>query len=213
MSYYAKVKVQLIDSDTGALISTGATIKYGFSGSANVAIDLDKVITVNPSDKNTSLIVGATMVTNYTFNKFTADIRQFYDDGMLIMGTTKSSTNPGVVCNLADFISNATSEERATEVDVKCYISYYKKKLHYDANGGTGAPADQEFTAGTSFTLSATAPTKTGSTFQGWNVAGTTTKYAKSASVNFQHNTTLYAMWTATDYQKDAYYGALVYKV
>ena len=132
---------------------------------------------------------------------------------MLIMSTPMSNANPYGTLDIKDFIANADSAEHATSIEVYCYITCSKKKLHYDANGGTGAPADQEFTAGSQFRLSTTEPTKTGSTFQGWNIAGTTTKYSSGAYVTLQSDTTLYAMWTATDYQKDSYFDALVYKV
>ena len=132
---------------------------------------------------------------------------------MLIMSTPMSNTNPYGTLDVKDFIANADSVERATSIEVYCYITCSKKKLHYDANGGTGAPEDQKFTAGSRFRLSTTEPSKTGSTFQGWNIAGTTTKYGSGAYITLQSDTTLYAMWTATDYQKDSYFDALVYKI
>lgn len=217
MAYHAKLKVNIIDADNGVVTNVGATMKYSISPttqSASTAITLDEYLTLNPQNDSTVLnFLADSILTNYSFAKYTVEIKEFYNDGYIIMSTPNSTQNPYGGLDIKDYISRADSADHATIIEVHCHLNCTKKKLHYDANGGTGAPADQEFTAGTSFTLSATAPTKTGSTFQGWNVAGTTTKYAKSASVNFQHNTTLYAMWTATDYQKDAYYGALVYKV
>lgn len=216
MAYYARLKINLVNADNGRLIDTGATLKYSVSNdstAANTTIDIDKWTELNPADGNNVFNFLATLATNYTFVKFTADIRQWYNDGVLIMATPKSDANPYGSLDIGDYIANADSAEHATSIEIYCYITCSKKKLHYDANGGTGAPADQEFTAGTQFRLSTTSPTKTGSTFQGWNIAGTTTKYSSGAYVTLQSDTTLYAMWTATDYQKDSYFDALVYKV
>jgi uncharacterized repeat protein (TIGR02543 family) len=67
----------------------------------------------------------------------------------------------------------------------------------YEPNGGTGDPADQTCTSGTTLTLSTTAPTRTGYTFTGWNTeaGGGGTAYAGGASVSCQ-NLTLHAQWT-----------------
>lgn len=75
-------------------------------------------------------------------------------------------------------------------------VDYWVVK--YDANGGTGAPADDQVTKGESTTISTTAPTRDGYDFAGWTltkdgddvVSGT---YTPSANV------TLYAKWTAKD--------------
>ena len=216
MSYNAKIKVHLVNADNGRLIDTGATLKYAVgssSASPSTSINLDEWVAINANDESTIFNFGATLATNYSFVKFTADIRQWYRDGMLIMSTPMSDANPYGTLDIKNFIANADSAEHATSIEVYCYITCSKKKLHYDANGGTGAPEDQKFTAGSRFRLSTTEPSKTGSTFQGWNIAGTTTKYGSGAYITLQSDTTLYAMWTATDYQKDSYFDALVYKV
>jgi uncharacterized repeat protein (TIGR02543 family) len=72
--------------------------------------------------------------------------------------------------------------------------------LTYNANGGTGAPANETRNAGAVANLSATAPTKAGSVFGGWNTLanGTGTNYSSSASYTMPgSNTTLYAKWTS----------------
>jgi len=69
----------------------------------------------------------------------------------------------------------------------------------YNANGGTGAPANQTKTQGVALTLSTTVPTRTGYTFAGWNTAanGSGTAYAAGASYTANAALTLYAQWTA----------------
>jgi uncharacterized repeat protein (TIGR02543 family) len=75
--------------------------------------------------------------------------------------------------------------------------------LTYDANGGAAAPAAESRNYSASANLSATQPTRTGYTFQGWNtlVGGTGTAYNSSASYTMPNsNTTLFAQWTANSY-------------
>ena len=69
----------------------------------------------------------------------------------------------------------------------------------YNANGGTGAPANQTKTQGTALTLTTDKPTRTGFTFDKWNTAanGSGTSYASGASYTTDAALTLYAQWTA----------------
>ncbi|MGB0730178.1 MAG: InlB B-repeat-containing protein, partial [Ilumatobacteraceae bacterium] len=68
----------------------------------------------------------------------------------------------------------------------------------YDANGGSGDPADETCTPGSTPTLSSTIPTRPGHTFTGWNTeaGGGGTGYASGASVSCV-GLTLYAQWSA----------------
>ncbi|NDH14939.1 MAG: hypothetical protein EBY47_07730, partial [Actinobacteria bacterium] len=68
--------------------------------------------------------------------------------------------------------------------------------LAYDANGGTGDPADQTCTEGVNTTLSTTVPTRDGYTFAGWNTVqgGTGTTY-QPGSTFVCASATLYAQW------------------
>lgn len=75
--------------------------------------------------------------------------------------------------------------------------------LAYNANSGTGAPANQTSNAGQSVTISATQPTRSGYTFTGWNdaIGGTGTSYAASGSLTMPaSNITLYAQWSQITY-------------
>ena len=67
--------------------------------------------------------------------------------------------------------------------------------LTYNANGGSGAPANQ--TGNGSITLSITKPTRSGYTFKGWatSSSATTAQYQPGASYNLTANVTLYAVW------------------
>jgi hypothetical protein len=68
--------------------------------------------------------------------------------------------------------------------------------LSYSANGGSITPTDQYGAQGASITLASGAGTKSGFTFGGWNIGGTT--YAGSASYTFgAANATATAIWNA----------------
>ena len=67
--------------------------------------------------------------------------------------------------------------------------------LTYDANNGSGAPAQQSGNG--SITLSSTKPTRTGYKFLGWATRSTATsaQYQPGVAFNLTANTTLYAVW------------------
>lgn len=68
--------------------------------------------------------------------------------------------------------------------------------ITYNANGGTGAPSAQTKTYGQNLTLSATVPTRTNYTFQGWSTSSTgAVEYQPSDTFTTDANTTLYAIW------------------
>lgn len=66
----------------------------------------------------------------------------------------------------------------------------------YNANGGTGAPANQTKTYGTTLKLSTTKPTKTNYNFLGWSTsADGSVVYAAGANYTNNSAVTLYAVW------------------
>ena len=67
----------------------------------------------------------------------------------------------------------------------------------YNANGGSGAPANQTKTHGITLTLSSTTPTRTNYEFLGWAIsaAATTATYSASGSYTSNSAVTLYAVW------------------
>ena len=74
--------------------------------------------------------------------------------------------------------------------------------VSYNANGGSGAPANQTKTAGTALTLSSTIPTWSGHTFKNWNTSqnGSGTAYQPSGSYTTEASVTLYAQWDIDPY-------------
>lgn len=69
--------------------------------------------------------------------------------------------------------------------------------VRYNANGGSGAPANQTKTYGVTLTLSSTKPTRTNYNFKGWGTSAnaTTVTYAAGASYTANAAVTLYAVW------------------
>lgn len=72
-----------------------------------------------------------------------------------------------------------------------------KYTISFDANGGTGAPAQQIKWHNETIVLSSQVPTKTGHVFQGWSATqnGTSVDYAAGSSYTDNANLALYAVW------------------
>lgn len=102
-----------------------------------------------------------------------------------------TSGAPANACQL-----NKTSGSSLTIATVPTY------KVTYNANGGSGAPAAQTKYKDVTLKLSATKPTRTGYTFQGWGTTSTDTSvnYAAGASYTSNAAITLYAIWEIDTY-------------
>lgn len=97
-------------------------------------------------------------------------------------------------------------------------ITYRTFSLQYSANGGTGAPAGQSYTATSryeyshTFHISGTIPNREGYDFKGWSTSPTATKatYQPYGSIYVSDTTTLYAVWEqkSTEYQYVLTYNA-----
>ena len=83
-------------------------------------------------------------------------------------------------------------------------------ELHYNANGGTGAPDSQTYTAlsatstQATFTVPNQTPTKDGYTFKGWadSSTATTAQYQPGGTIAVKHENspkTVYAVWEGSD--------------
>ncbi len=77
-----------------------------------------------------------------------------------------------------------------------------KYTVSYNANGGTGAPANQTKTHGTNLTLSSTKPTRANSSAESYTVTlksdGKGTSYNAGASYTANEAATLYAQWNSS---------------
>ena len=97
----------------------------------------------------------------------------------------------GIVSNKPMYVN--TSEE------IPALASY---TVSYNANGGSGAPANQTKYYGQTLTLSTTIPTRTGYTFKGWSTSSSATSATYSAGASYTANAavTLYAVWQVNTY-------------
>ena len=83
-----------------------------------------------------------------------------------------------------------------------CWTAYWTATVHYDANGGTGAPADQTASVNPdyntkTFTVSNTVPTRTNYRFEGWSYGGNTYHGGDTVTVPANAPTAnLVAIWT-----------------
>ena len=75
----------------------------------------------------------------------------------------------------------------------------------YNANGGTGAPENQNKTLDTSITLSSTKPTRNGYIFKGWAASNTAvvSEYQPGESYTANAAVTLYAVWQKDETKPD----------
>lgn len=68
-----------------------------------------------------------------------------------------------------------THDQSGGTVNMTAIWNPWKHIIHYDANGGSGAPSNQTKTYGSALTLSSKIPSRTGYTFKGWtcSIGGT----------------------------------------
>lgn len=94
---------------------------------------------------------------------------------------------------------DSASKAVSFSVSVPAWTSYTVK---YNANGGTGAPANQTKWKDQALTLSSTKPTRTGYTFVGWGSSATSTTVVNQPGGTYTGNAnyTYYAIWKAITY-------------
>jgi len=122
-------------------------------------------------------------------------------DTQNLTGTTGASVTPNVK-TYTGFTSPST-QTVTIAADGSTVVNYYytrnKYTVSFNANKGSGAPANQTKTYGVNLTLSSTKPTRTGYTFTGWNTKadGSGTSYAAGGTYSVNAAATLYAQWSA----------------
>ena len=88
--------------------------------------------------------------------------------------------------------------------DMELYAKYVPLTytITYDANGGSGAPADQTKKHGEALNLSTTVPAKAGHTFLGWGIGAdpTTAVYQPGDQYSNNETVTLVAVWQKNTY-------------
>lgn len=110
-------------------------------------------------------------------------------------------------------VAYAPGAQYGTDADITLYAVWkaYTYTIIYNANGGSGAPANQTKTYGVALTLSSTKPTRSLYIFKGWGTSSnvTTVAYAAGGSYTTNAGITLYAIWEL-DYVKPRITGFLI---
>lgn len=119
----------------------------------------------------------------------------------VFMGWSKTKREPSSGNYAIDHAAGASFTENA---NTTLYAVWKPRPLviKYDANGGTGAPADQTKEHGQSIKLHTTVPTRQGYTFQGWatSKSSSTVAYQAGATYTADADVTLYAVWRIITY-------------
>ena len=178
--------------------ATAATYAAGAAYTGNAAVTLYAVWKYQP----------ATYTVSYDANGGTgAPGRQTKTYGVTLTLTTIQPTRKNYLFLGWSKDRNATSASYSVggsytdNADVTLYAVWrYDPETYtvrYDANGGTGAPANQSKTYGVPLTLSAVKPTRAGYEFWGWATSrnATTSEYAPGERYTDEAGMTFYAVW------------------
>ncbi len=131
--------------------------------------------------------------------------------GYTFLGWSESSTATTATYNY-DTSDGLDDRYYTYDANAKLYavweqnLSTYYAYLHYDANGGSGAPSTQSdsitavsASGSRTFTIPSTVPTRSGYDFLGWSTSSTATTASYDAgdsiSVAYGSSVTLYAVW------------------
>ena len=121
------------------------------------------------------------------------------------VGFTFSGWNTLAAGNGTDHTGGGTLTMPASNVTLYAKWTAIQYSISYNANGGSGSPADATgLTAGTSTSLSGVTPNQTGYVFNGWNTAANGSGQTYAAGQNYvvpASNTVLYAQWVANTYE------------
>ena len=198
MSIYAKFTGSIKSTSGAALASNLATLTCrSVSASVSRTCPTDGT-TSSASSMGSSFkftVTASSIATGYTFSSFSVVVSD--KNGNQLASRTFSSNpsgNQNTAWDLESICSAATSSSKAVTINVTLYLTPPNVTVSYNANGGSPTPASQTVTLGSSVTL-AGAITKSGYTFGGWSIGGTT--YAAGATYKPTGNVTAIAIWNA----------------
>ena len=226
----SKVTVE-VDPEVEALLANGATIRL-VKGEHDITAYLNLPSVDSSGWMNPSLATVKQAIADESLNPAYGAFFRMEDDGPIL---TTSPTKPGLIYILKegptlDTMADGDSTQGdglpwTPNITVKGGPSgFYRIKVShtgptpisytvkFNANGGSGTMANQNFTYGTAKSLSANAFTRTGYTFAGWAASanGATTYTDEQSVVNLASNdgatVNLFAKWTPNTY-KVGFYG------
>ena len=150
---------------------------------------------------------GSTASSSHTYDTAKAlTANGFTKTGYTFKGWNTKADGSGTSYADKASVKNLSSTNGAT---VTLYAQWTANKytVAYNANGGSGTMATDTVSYGTGYVTKTNAFTRTGYTFKGWNekADGTGTDWTnwigKSWAWTYTKNITLYAQWTANQYQ------------
>ena len=161
-------------------ITSAKADAVAFSYNAGVGAAGGWSATVVTSQSGASYSIPTT--TGYSVNSSTGTVTVTGLGSNVSSSVTVTKSVPGY--------NDTTAPASGTSSTVTTYT------LTYSANGGSSTPSSQTGASGATITLAANAGTRSGFSFGGWNIGGTT--YAGSGSYTFgSANATATAIWTA----------------
>ena len=193
---------------TGASYNNGATVK-NLSATQGAIVNLWAKWGLSYSvqyDKNAPDASGTMLNSNHEIDVAQSLTANAYTRvGYEFLKWTTNADGTGTAYNDGQSVTNLAGSNGATAILYAQWANVYT--VSYNANGGTGSMANQNFVSGTPQNLRTNTFTRTGYTFKDWNTQanGSGTSYTNDQSVN---NLTaapngsypLYAQWTAITY-------------
>ncbi len=168
--WIVRVETRVMNSSTGAIVTGGSDVGLTTKSYSIQGKSPDTgCVLKNANDK--------TVLYLYTI---TATVRNYYTTD----GTSLTHKDEAQQLYQSEFWVGTTKPTTTYNV-------------YYDANGGSGAPADQIKTSGKTLTLSAQKPVRAGYDFVGWATSKTalTPTYQAGGSYTRDADITLYALW------------------
>lgn len=172
----------------------GGTVEY--NGNQTLYAQWQKTITLSYNANGGSDAPSSQSATVYnatTSNTFTIPSTVPTREGYLFLGWSTSASATSASYSAG---GNITLSANGTLYAVWRLNVF---TVTYDANGGSGAPANQTKTYGTDLTLASTVPTRKYYTFKGWatSASATTPTYpvGQTNIYTSNANVTLYAVW------------------
>lgn len=185
------------------IVLTGnITAKYSeyfeVKSDAQITFDTGHLIMVKGQSKSFyAKATGNWPKNSYLKESINTNIATAKRDGHTI---TITAVKPGITfysLKIIDPEGNVLTEKR---IMIKVSPDVYK--ITYYANGGSGAPMEQEKKYGVNLTLSSTVPLRNGYVFTGWNTKedGSGKKYSPGDIYSENEKLNLYAQWKANTY-------------
>ena len=184
--YKAAAYFSVIDNTDGSykIRLHGSVYFNEWSGwtSSSLNVDGTAKVTNSPIYSPVSSYVSAGYATN---GPWTKDIT-----------ISKSKTSQSKTYSITTYCGGGGWSSVSLTISVPALTSY---TISFNANNGTGAPANQTKYYGIDLTLSSTIPVRSGYKFLGWSDSSTATtpSYMAGGTYSGNANATLYAVWEA----------------